>query len=499
MKRIVKHNKKTWGKWNITNPKAELLIDAFRFPHWLIANSYFANILAKKYSAEIKSFSDSKNISYLTKKILKSFNWRETVYPVYDEAILEKQKEYLERAHVKIKTKQDLFDYKIDKIWLGIDIYETYLRGGRPTIDFTDQVFWDTVNDGIGHLLFWNDYFKNHNVAAILLSHDCYIKQDILAKVAYQNLIPVYLCNAIGLFLSKEPHDLYNNRFWNYPTQFRRLTKAEQEEAITWGKQRINTRLSGAGGGEDMQYSEKSAFISCNKDRRILKQSNKLKLIVTTHCFYDNPHGFGGMLFTDFHEWLTFLGEISNQTDYDWYIKPHPDYFPGTLEVISKITKSFPKITLLPPESSFHQLASEGVKYALTCYGSVGHELPLLGIQVINASYNPHSAYDFNYHAKSIEEYRYFLLNLNSLSKAINKNQVYEFYYMHYKYTQLDDLIFPSFKKMLTDISYKNRGDSAVYNYFLDNWSNTKHIEIISKMEEYINSGKKNYYLKGVE
>ena len=31
-------------------------------------------------------------------------------------------------------------------------------------------------------------------------------------------------------------------------------------------------------------------------------------------------------LFPDFYEWLIFLSKISENTDYDWYIKDHPPY-----------------------------------------------------------------------------------------------------------------------------------------------------------------------------
>ena len=45
----------------------------------------------------------------------------------------------------------------------------------------------------------------------------------------------------------------------------------------------------------------------------------------------------------------------------------------------------YPRFALIPSETSFHQLADEGIQFALTCYGSIGHECPLLDIQVINA------------------------------------------------------------------------------------------------------------------
>ena len=43
---------------------------------------------------------------------------------------------------------------------------------------------------------------------------------------------------------------------------------------------------------------------------------------MVTHHF-DAPHAWGDLLFDDF-EWMDYLGKLSNELDYDWYIKLHP-------------------------------------------------------------------------------------------------------------------------------------------------------------------------------
>ena len=67
----------------------------------------------------------------------------------------------------------------------------------------------------------------------------------------------------------------------------------------------------------------------------------------------------------------------------------HPDPLPGTEVIIREILEEFPRITFIPPETSHHQLVKEGIDFVLTAYGTVGHEYPALGVQVINAGYNP--------------------------------------------------------------------------------------------------------------
>jgi len=201
----------------------------------------------------------------------------------------------------------------------------------------------------------------------------------------------------------------------------------------------------------------------------------------------------------DFYEWLCYLGKISEKTDYDWYLKIHPDPWPGTLETIQGILAEFPRITLIPHETSHHQLVKEGIDFVLTAYGSVGHELPALGVQVINAGYNPHVAYDFNWHPKSLEEYEYYLLNLDKLHKEINLEELYEFYYMHHYYVLADDLILKSYRQSLMDLTTEQRIGSAVYGYFLDQLTDVKHQIIINNMQKFIDSGKPHYFSRGPE
>ena len=58
-------------------------------------------------------------------------------------------------------------------------------------------------------------------------------------------------------------------------------------------------------------------------------------------------------LFIDFYEWINFLSKISHKTNYNWFIKPHRDYLPGTIEIISNMIKNnrfthfFPKVSSL--------------------------------------------------------------------------------------------------------------------------------------------------------
>jgi len=501
-RRFISHNRKVWGEWRVRRPISEILVDPFAASDWIVSVSYFSNVLAKKHNAEIKAFYRHWYSIYsdlLRQKIRSSFNCRSSVIVSLSRQQQRVVGELLGAAKDEIKTKQDVFDYKELGVWIGIDIYETYLRAGRPTVDLGDDRFWDTVRDGLELLVFWRDYFDSGKVAAVIVSHDCYNSLDILAKVAYEYNVPVYLPNPRGLYRSFEPLTLYAETFRSFRSAFGRFDQDAKTRALQWSAGQLERRLGGEV-GVDMHYSTASAFHSEESDRPVLRKSDRIKVIVYTHCFFDNPHAYGGLLFLDFYEWLTFLGGIAEETDYDWYVKPHPDFLPGTVETLNKILAEHPRLALVPPETSHHQLASEGISFAFTCYGSVGHELPLLGGQVINAGYNPHIAYDFNWHPKSIDEYALMIKNLDKLEKkAVSYDDVCEFYYMNYKYTYLDSLVYDSHRKMLRELGRFKFDGGAPFTYFLDGFSETKHEEIIGNMSRFIESGRSSYCIDDLE
>ena len=104
-----------------------------------------------------------------------------------------------------------------------------------------------------------------------------------------------------------------------------------------------------------------------------------------------------------------------------------------TDEYIKILSKRNKNLINLPKNLTPKSVSKLGIKYALTMYGTVGSELPLYNIILINASLNnPHINYNFNLHPRSIAEYEKFLLNLKNVKIKINKKDIYEHYMKHF-------------------------------------------------------------------
>ena len=443
--------------------KGYLLVDCFPVPQWIMTNSILLDKLRELTGAGIASYGIANRDSY-EEKLYSSFGAKLHLKLKLNSDQKKERRQLFLSILNNVKTKDDLFQLKLNGVWIGIEVYESILRLGLATVNVKSFKSAFQIFMALRYFIFFRSMFDDHKIKAVVLSHDVYIHMGILSKLANHNSVPVFHANVLEIIRTDIPHKIHD-RFIRYPEYFRTLSSAEQEKGLELAKNAINKRLQGIV-GVNMSYQIASAF----ENKKIVRQTsenNKTKICVATHCFYDNPHAYGGLLFIDFYEWLIFLGEISKETDYEWYLKPHRDYLPGTLEILQEIAAKYPVFTVINPDTSFHQLHEEGVSVALTCYGSIGHELPLLGYNVINAGYNPHIAYGFNIHCKTKEEYKDILLHLDQLPPVSDIESLPEFFYVHNYMNHQDDYFFNSYQEFLKAVD-NNVLSEKCYEYFLE-------------------------------
>lgn len=491
---FMRHNRETWREERSANTEGEILLEVNPMASSIIAYSYLANVLARIHRSSVTGYLlKKKNVrallfDYKLKKIYGSFSTDKFLYLDLNPGQIQERDRLFQDIHPRLKNKKKVEDLTVSGVWFGDLLYDSYLMLRQlPTIDLKDERFAESLRDALGYYIFWRDYLRSHEVKAVILSH-CVYFQAILLRIAVRQDIPVYQCGASHLYrLNKDRLWAYDD-FYDYPEQFRKLSQEQQEQGLTTARERLQMRFSGEV-GVDMHYSSKSSYTR-PRSVRIIPESPRIKILIATHCFFDSPHPYGVNLFPDFYEWLTFLGEISEKTDYDWYLKTHPDFLPGNMEILEEFIKRFPKFTMIPSDSSHLQLIAEGINFALTVYGTIGFEYAALGKPVIHASLcNPQIRYNFNIHPRSVEEYERILLNLSQQRLEIDPREVYEYYYMaHLHYT--DNWLFGDFKRFLQDIgSYDGQFGPASYRIFLEEFDRDRHRQIRYDLEKFSLSG----------
>jgi len=436
--------------------KAEIWIEYYPYPEALNTFSECSKILAEKYGARIRGVTLSR-----WPKFLFLLNDRTTtlIYRLLgctDFLFVEHQKvdpgsvtNLVAELFPKIASKRDLLNLEVLGYKIGTDIYEAFLREkNQPTLDIKSAEFKQFFVGCVRNILFFRDYFQNNDVKALLLSHGVY-RLGILGRVAAAHGVVVLVTTTRSILRVHNTDFPRCIDFGLYPKLFSKLSLEQKVSAKDKAKELLDRRIVKADVGVVMPYSTKSAFSRFEKSEvRVLDPSDKLKVLIAPSCFFDLPHCYGGSLFDDFYEWVCFLGQLTEKTDYDWYVKTHPDSMAENEPVWRDLLLRFPKFRMIPKETSFHQLADEGIRHVLSVYGSVGHELPLLGMTVINSGYNPHIGYNFNITPSTVAEYENVLLNLKNVSLEVDRDEIYEFFYIHHFTTQLNiDLTFLDYFK----------------------------------------------------
>ena len=500
---FLAHNREVFGANHNQPPRTPIILmelNAFHSAH--IAYSYLANTLATENNARIIGYASKIYFSYWKRLAFKIAKFLGLSYlGVYKSfgasdflnieiSVSQKQKArcIYDDIASQLGDKWDIEALRIHGIWIGDLVYDTYLaRFKKPTVDKTSSEFQSLLLESVEQFVFWEDYLDNHDVRAINVSH-CVYNVALPLRLGVERNIPVFQANVTHIYrMSKKNYFAYNDFFY-FRERFAALPEEVKKVGIEEAKLRIERRFSGEV-GVDMSYSTKSAY-SGSRHAQLLQESSRKKILIATHCFFDSPHSYGNNIFPDFYEWLDFLGEMSEVTNYDWYIKTHPDYLPGTMEIIEGFIAKYPKFTLLPSDASHHQILAEGIDLALTVHGTIAFEYAALGTLVINNSLNnPHIAYNFNLHSKDVEDYRRLLLGFDELNFHIDKHQVYEYYFMRFMYNT-EDIFFDCYNTTIEKLGgYDEQFTPAVYEKWLGEWSLDKHRYIVSAFQGYIRSG----------
>ena len=522
--KFIKHNKKYFKK-NFKNQNDDQIL--VEFNGWQlchIMNSYLANVLSERFKAKIKAYPGYNNFNsnYLSLfaqqfkwkmansihiknfAIYKSFNTENFFLPNLDLRQKIENKKIFEKVITQINSKKDLLNLKLKNIHIGDLIYNSYLLDSRIQIDLKSVHFKKYLYKSLGLFLFWINYFKLNSVKAIIMTHTVYLPA-IGGRIAQNLGIPVY--SAVDDILNK-----YDKNFLHRVPEskiskkvFLNLPLIKKKEYLKKSHKMIKLRFSGAKKYFLDHYKKVSPFLEENvkkkKNSRVINKSRKVKILIAAHCFFDSPHIYGKMFFSDFHEWIDHLGKLSLKTDYEWYIKTHRNFFPETLNVLKDFCKKYKKLKLISSDISHKKIISEGIDIALTCYGTIGWEYPFLNVPVLLASSNhPYQSYDFNIKPKNLKEYDEILKNLdkkfiNKQKKKIKKNQILEYYYMNYLYGRKSWLLRDFEKeKYFKYLQILRTGDIAFSNKIYDIWmkifTQKRHKEIIGFLNNFFDSNK---------
>jgi hypothetical protein len=377
-----------------------------------------------------------------------------------------------------LKDSADISKLVIRDILVGDLIIDSYLRF-RPSPCFLIKdrfvltVIWQTLRD----IRRAYDFFTKCKPSFYLSSYATYVQHGILARVALQVGVPVFVVNGHPRGFGKK---LNLNDYLHTPVTsdyYSNFEKTDQKASkLTKAEEQLKYRLSG-GVDDATGYMKHSAYSP--SDEKVVDVEGAV--VIFLHDFYDSPHVYENLIFPDFWSWICFTIDSLIESGTNFWVKPHPNQISLSDTAVQLLIKKYPQLQIMSSRITNSQLVEGGMVCGVTAYGTVAHELAYLGVPSICCAKNPHHSFDFCRTAKQVDEYKYFLQtpNFQPLPLEEMQRQALAFFYMHNIYS--GDAIsalkrqFNEFSREIHDVEGANvleelnkfRGLSA-YNDFIE-------------------------------
>ena len=491
---------------NLTDDNYNNVSILVEFHGWSFAHicyAYLLGALKKKYPGKIYAYEGYRLISNtVDPTIMEKIRWRvgqllnlktfsiyrslgtkKFIRPVITKKIINKVDKFSKK--INFKTKNQILDFKIKNIIIGDLIYDTYLKKkGVPTISLSDQDFRLFFIDCLKIFFYWDSFVKTENIRAIIITHSAYL-YGMIMRIALNYNIKVFKPNFHTIYQIKKKNYFIGPEFYDFKKLFKKLSNKQKKTGRAIAKKQIDLMFKGK-----KKFGLGYGFK--NKKINKLKKNKKVKILIAMHNFYDSPHVFGKMLFPDFYEWLKHIVKLSKITDYEWFLKLHPENNANDIKHINSILKNSSNIKIISHKTNQNEIISSGIKFVLTCFGSIGYEYAYKNITVINACVNnPHADYSFTHNPRSIKEFDKIILNIKNYKLKINKKEILEFLYTRRFYSSVNWLNID--KKTMADISngfgWKKRiHRPEMYLVWLKNLKKFNHEKIIKTCTKFVNS-----------
>ena len=493
------HIAKVFNKKNENQKKSVIIIETHRMYGSHIGLSYICDKLIKKYSCRVCLFKSNffdnifEKIFHILAMKLNLFHYKvydsfgDTSFLYYKKTLnpYSKYEKYLK----KIKTNNNLQNFKIEGILYGDLIYDSFLRwSDNYTVNLKDPHFVNFFYKSIDYYFYCKSLFEKHDIKSVILSHTVYLPA-ILGRIALSKG-KLFFCLSITHCINLSEDYFYISNHKLNKKLFSKLPKKIQNIQIKTAKKDLIKNLKGSAseGLENLDHSPFSGVV----DKSVIKKNSKIKVLVASHCFTDSPHAEGNFFFCDYYEWIEYLGKISLKTDYDWYIKPHPNKFheKRNIEIIKNFIKKYNKFKMISNGTS-HFSYINNIDYFLTIDGHIAEELAMFNKPVIFSKMDgKFSNYNFNINPKNKKEYHKILMKFKKKKKfKVDKEEIYKAHCVNHFFINQNYLV--KYNKVAKKIGHDNLNSFKILKYWLDNFNLSNHNEIVKKVSNFVDRSEK--------
>lgn len=328
----------------------------------------------------------------------------------------------------KIKIKKDILKIKIDDIYCGDLIYDSYIRfRNLPTVNIKDRYLDYVIYNTLKYSIIFEKFSKNIDV--FLSIYSTYLQHGLPARVFLKKEKKVITDgnNQYFKILSNKDNSHVEN-YNNFRKDFKKIKN--KKYCLNISKKLIKDYFFG-------RNEKKLIYPYLNNNPFEKKNFSKIKDldgVIFLPNFFETQRTWGKILFNDFYEWIFFTIELLKQTKLKFMLKPHPNINSinkESIKVINEIKLRYPELKWLNPNESNYKIF-KSIKFGISMWGSVLWELAYFNKIAISCGDHPAKNYNFIFLPKNLKELKKLLLNIDKIkNKNYTKKDIYEYIYMY--------------------------------------------------------------------
>ena len=402
---------------------------------------YFINLNRKRNFEKFHNLKTKFYYKFVKKKffkIYKSFNF----FKIWD--LDELNKKYISpsenykiikisnKIYSTIRNKEEILNLKIENIYCGDLIYDSYIRfRNQPTVDINDKFLKEIIYLSLLAIRCYKKLQRDYCFKYLYTSFATYIQYGLLVRVFLNCGVKVYSGSTLSQYnksLSKK--DFYHvDNYRKFKETFKKLKNKEKK--IIEGKKFIRNIFFK--NRSNLTFKD---YMNVNPYKKNIKKT-KLKYdgIIFLPNFFESQREWGKLIFIDFYEWINFTCKLISNNNLNIALKPHPNIYninKESVEVVEQLKQRYKNISWISPFISNHEIF-KSVKFGISPWGTVLWEMAYFGVNAISTGDHPAIKYNFGFNPRSKKEYKEILLSASKLSKfKVNKNKIYEYCYMYY-------------------------------------------------------------------
>ncbi len=335
-----------------------------------------------------------------------------------------------------------LFHLRVEDTYVGDLIFDEYIRRKyRHTVESIDSTLLLLTLKAIYSYYLYKHILKKNDYEFVVLNSISYTQQATMARLATTMGVKVVYYRNLN-FMKKYNTTLEVDTFEKRPNEKLFCKLIEIQEFARDAESFFHNRLSGIEktyDSLDFENARKKSSGGDVSELQTIKESGKKIVVVASSCMMDSVMGNHGekQVYGDYYKWLVnTLKYCSLNENIVTFLKPHPGEsgYPTktSVDVLSELglsatIKLWPKLDILE--------VNEWVDAVITPRGTLGIEMPCLGVPVIAGCEGIYSRYGTVIEPQDDDEYKNAISRIHTIEKlSVEKKELArKLYYFTYK------------------------------------------------------------------